>query len=227
MSDHQVVSRPEWLEARRTLLREEKAFTRQRDELSAKRRALPWVRIDADYAFSGEDGPCSLLDLFGGLDQLVVYHFMYGPEWEEGCPSCSFWADGYDGLDVHLAHRDTALVAVSRAPLESLLAYRERMGWSFRWVSSLGTSFNEDFGVSNATTYNYEPVEAPMEESPGLSAFIRQGDTVFHTYSCFARGLDPFNAAYQMLDVTARGRHEGDLPWSMAWLRRHDAYDYE
>ena len=219
-----IVSRGEWLVERLALLEKEKEFTRHRDALSAARRDLPWVPVDGAYSFDTPDGARTLDELFEDRAQLIVYHFMFGAEWTEGCPSCSFWADSYDGIGVHLAARDTSLVAVSRAPLSSLIAYRARMGWTFPWVSSLGTTFNEDFGVSDAATYNYSPVADPMEESPGLSAFIRHDGQVFHTYSCYARGLDPFNAAYQLLDVTPLGRHEGDLPWSMAWLRRHDSY---
>ena len=150
---------------------------------------------------------------------------MFGQDWDAGCPSCSFWADGFDGVIVHLAQRDTAFVAVSTAPLESLLAYRDRMGWSFPWVSSGGTSFNRDFAVTGSTSYNYTPTDEPIDELPGLSTFVRRDDRVFHTTSVYARGLDIFNAAYQLLDLTPLGRHEDDLPWSMAWLRRHDEYD--
>ena len=219
-----VVGRDEWLAARVELLAAEKEFIRQRDELNAARRTLPWVRVDADYTFDTADGPRSLDQLFDGREQLIVYHFMYGPTWTEGCPSCSFWADSYDGVVVHLANRQTSLVAVSRAPLAALHAYRQRMGWSFPWVSSLGTTFNADYGVSNASTSNYAPTADPMEESPGLSAFIRRDGEIFHTYSCYARGLVPFNSAYQLLDITALGRQEDNLPWPMAWLRRHDSY---
>ena len=158
---------------------------------------------------------------------------MFGPDWEEGCPSCSFWADNYNGIGVHLAHRDTTLIAVSRAPLDRLLAYRKRMGWSFPWVSSLDSDFNFDFGVSftaeqheQGAVYNFAPTDSPGEESPGLSVF-RLGDdgAVYHTYSCYSRGLDAFNSAYQILDLTPLGRNEDDLPWTMAWLHRHDQYD--
>ncbi len=219
-----VVSRAEWLAARVARRDREKELTRRRDELAAARRALPWVEVDAPYVFHTEQGPRSLLDLFDGRDQLLLWHFMFGPGWEEGCPSCSFWADGYDGLLPHLAARDTSLVVVSRAPLDELLAYRQRMGWTFPWVSSKGSSFNRDFAVSDTTTYNYAELDEPADELPGLSVFIRRNDRVFHSYSAYARGVDPFNAAYAMLDVTPMGRHEDDLPWSMAWLRRHDQY---
>lgn len=219
-----IASREDWLQERLALLEAEKEFTRRRDALSAARRALPWVPVDRDYTFDTPDGTRTLDELFEGRAQLIVYHFMFGPEWADGCPSCSFWADSFEGNGVHLAARDTSFVAVSRAPLSSLLTYRDRMRWTFPWVSSHGTTFNEDFGVSNALIYNYAAVTEPMEESPGLSTFVRHDGQVFHAYTCYARGLDPFNAAYQLLDVTPLGRHEDDLPWSMAWLRRHDSY---
>jgi predicted dithiol-disulfide oxidoreductase (DUF899 family) len=224
LTEPTVASREEWLRARLDLLQAEKELTRRRDELSRQRRALPWVRIDKAYEFDTPDGPRSLPDLFDGRSQLLVYHFMFGPEWEEGCPSCSFWADNFNGIGVHLAHRDVTLLAVSRAPLDRLMAYRSRMGWTFPWVSSLGSDFNLDFGVSEATTYNYVPVADPVEEMPGLSAFAQRDGDVFHTYSCYSRGIDAFNGAYQLLDLTPKGRDEEGLPHSMAWLHRHDAY---
>ena len=219
-----VASRDEWLRARFELLQAEKELTRRRDELSRQRRALPWVRIDKAYEFDTPDGPRSLPELFDGRSQLLVYHFMFGPDWEEGCPSCSFWADNFDGIGVHLAHRDVTLLAVSRAPLDRLMAYRSRMGWTFPWASSLRSDFNMDFGVSEAATYNYAPAADPAEEMPGLSAFAQREGEVFHTYSCYSRGIDAFNGAYQLLDLTPKGRDEGGLPHSMAWLHRHDAY---
>ncbi len=219
-----VATRDEWLRERVALLEAEKDLSRRRDELAQARRALPWVRVEQDYRFDTVDGERSLRELFEGRSQLVVYHFMFGPDWEEGCPSCSFWADNYNGITVHLAHRDTTLIAVSRAPLAALQTYRARMGWTFNWVSSFGSTFNHDYGVSHAETYNFAAVEHPSEESPGLSAFVRHDGDVFHTYSCYARGLDVFNTAYQILDVTAKGRDEDSLPWSMAWLHRHDQY---
>jgi predicted dithiol-disulfide oxidoreductase (DUF899 family) len=219
-----IAGREEWLRARLELLQAEKELTRRRDELSRQRRALPWVRIDKSYEFDTVDGPRSLPHLFDGRSQLLVYHFMFGPDWEEGCPSCSFWADNFDGIGVHLAHRDATLLAVSRAPLERLVAYRDRMGWTFPWVSSLRSDFNMDFGVSEAATYNYVPVDHPEEELPGLSVFAQRDGDVFHTYSCYARGIDTFNGAYQLLDLTPKGRDEDDLESTMAWLHRHDAY---
>jgi predicted dithiol-disulfide oxidoreductase (DUF899 family) len=224
LTEPAVATREEWLSARLELLRAEKELTRRRDELSRQRRALPWVRIDKAYKFDTADGSRSLPELFDGRSQLLVYHFMFGPDWDEGCPSCSFWADNFDGIGVHLAHRDVTFLAVSRAPLDRLMAYRNRMGWTFPWVSSLGSDFNLDFGVTEASTYNYAPVEHPEEEMPGLSAFAQRDGEVFHTYSCYSRGIDTFNGAYQLLDLTPKGRDEAGLPHSMAWLHRHDAY---
>jgi len=230
MTDHRVVSRAEWLEARRALLAEEKALTRQRDAVAAKRRALPWVRVERDYRFETPDGAATLPELFGPHRQLLVYHFMFGPDWAQGCPSCSFWADSFDGNVAHLAARDIAFVAVSRAPLDRLEAYRERMGWTFPWVSSAGSDFNFDFRVSATEAqlergemfYNFRDTKA-SEELPGASAFYRDEDgAVFHTYSCYSRGLDPLNAAYQWIDLAPKGRDEDDLPWSMAWVKRHE-----
>jgi len=232
MTDHKVVSREDWLTARRALLDKEKEFTRLRDELAAERRRLPWEIVEKDYAFDGPDGKESLSDLFAGRKQLLVYHFMFGPDWEEGCRSCSFWADNYNGTDIHLAHRDTTLVTVSNTAVDRINAYRERMGWSGKWVSSLGSDFNRDFFVSftedeikrGEMFYNYRMTNFPASEAPGVSAFYRVDDgTVFHTYSTYARGLDILNGAYNMLDLTALGRHENGK--GMAWLRRRDQYD--
>lgn len=227
-----VVDREAWLAARLGLLEAEKAMTRQLDELAAARRALPWVAIEKDYAFDTHDGSKTLGDLFAGRSQLALYHFMMGPEWDEGCPSCSFWADHYNGIDAHLAARDTTLVAVSRAPLAAIDAYRARMGWSFEWVSSAPSDFNVDYSVSfpeghrDDATYNFRPIDDPMEEAHGFSVFARdEAGQVYHTYSTYGRGVDLFNGVYQMLDTTPKGRDEDDLPWTMAWLRRHDQYD--
>jgi predicted dithiol-disulfide oxidoreductase (DUF899 family) len=230
---HAVVDRSTWLDARRDHLEREKELTRQRDELSAARRELPWLEITADYRFETATGSVSLADLFDGRRQLLVYHFMMGPDWEEGCPSCSFWADNYEGTDVHLAHRDTTLAAVSRAPIEAIEAYRQRMGWTFTWVSSQNSPFNFDMRVSfdpsdpddQRANYNFGTQDFPGDEAPGFSAFLREDDgRIYLTYQTFSRGLDMTNGAYHMLDLTALGRHEDDLPWSMAWLHRHDAY---
>lgn len=222
--DHEVVSRAEWDRRRIALLAEEKAHQRDRDALAARRRALPWVRLEAEYVFDAEDGPRALADLFDGCSQLITYHFMYGPDWDQGCPSCSFWADSVDNNLVHLEHRDTRYVHVSNAPLGELLAYRERMGWEIPWVSAHGTSFQADFGLAGARTYNYVRQDRPNDESPGLSAFVLAGGDVYHTYSTYSRGLEPFNATYALLDMTAKGRDEADLPSTMDWLRRHDDY---
>lgn len=234
MQDHRVVGRDEWVAARREHLLKEKEFTRLRDQLSQERRDLPWVKVDKDYAFDGPDGKRTLAELFDGRSQLFVYHFMFGTDWDEGCPSCSFWADNFNPLAVHLNHRDVTLVAVSKAPLAKLDAYKKRMGWSFRWVSSAGNDFNRDYHVSftpeemekGEVYYNYGKSQFPVEEAPGVSIFYKDasGD-VFHTYSCYARGLDMLNAAYHMLDLVPKGRDEQDLPYSMAWLRRRDAYE--
>ncbi len=234
MKQHPVVSQTQWLEARKELLEREKALTRLNDEISALRRQLPWVKVEQVYSFDTEHGPQSLTELFAGRNQLVVYHFMFGPDWEQGCVSCSFWADHLDGLSVHLAHRNITLVVVSRAALQKLLAYRARMGWDFGWVSSLGTTFNQDFGVTfsaaeqaeGAVFYNDEQHHSPLEEAPGLSVFYRdeQGQ-IYHTYSCYERGLDCLNTAYQLMDRVPLGRNEQALAYPMAWLRRHDDYE--
>jgi predicted dithiol-disulfide oxidoreductase (DUF899 family) len=234
MRNHKVVSREEWLIARKAHLEKEKEFTRLRDQLSAQRRALPWVRVEKQYVFDGPDGRESLAKLFDGRSQLIVYHFMFGPEWKEGCPSCSYWADNFNGAVVHLAHRDITMIAVSKARLDTLDAYRKRMGWSFKWVSSFGNDFNRDYGVSftpeemsiGEVHYNYRTTKFPSEEAPGISVFCKnpKGD-VFHTYSCYSRGLDMLNGAYHLMDLAPKGRDEDGLPWHMAWVRRHDQYD--
>jgi predicted dithiol-disulfide oxidoreductase (DUF899 family) len=225
-------SRDEWLAARIDLLAKEKELNRRRDELSAERRRLPRVRLEKPYVFDGPGGRVPMSELFDGRSQLIVYHFMLGPGWGEGCPLCSFWADSFTAMPVHLAHRDTAFAVVSRAPFDEIDAYRRRMGWSFRWYSSAPGTFNYDFGVSatpeqRATggEYNFRRVDEPAAESPGLSVFAINGDRqIFHTYSTYSRGLDPINTGYQLLDLTPEGRDEEDLPWTMAWVRRHDSY---
>ena len=234
MTDHPIVSREEWLDARCRHLAREKEFTRQRDELSRERRELPWVRVDKEYVFDAPGGKESLADLFGNCSQLIVYHFMYGPDWDEGCPSCSFWADNFNGIDIHLRHRDISLVAIARAPLETLEAYRKRMGWQFRWVSSYDNDFNRDYHVSftpeemerGEVFYNFGATSFPSEEGPGISVFYRDDDGgVYHSYSCYARGLDMLNGAYHYMDLAPKGRDEDELPYTMAWLQRRDQYD--
>jgi predicted dithiol-disulfide oxidoreductase (DUF899 family) len=229
---HQIVSRDEWLAARKILLAKEKAFTKQRDALSEERRRLPWVKVDKAYVFEGPTGQETLADLFAGRNQLLIYHFMFGPDWKEGCPSCSFWADNYDGAVVHLSHRDVSLVVISRAPLEKLESYRKRMGWSFKWVSSYGNDFNRDYHVSftpeeqKMAVYNYKAGGFGSSEAPGVSVFSKDADgQIFHTYSCYARGLDMLNGAYHLLDLVPKGRDEQGLSFPMAWVRRHDQYE--
>ncbi|HKS85389.1 MAG TPA: thioredoxin family protein [Pseudolabrys sp.] len=231
---HRIVSKDEWLAARKALLAKEKEFTRARDQLSNARRALPWTKVGKNYVFETSEGRRSLADLFAGKNQLIIYHFMLGPGWIQGCPSCSFLADHFDGAAIHLAQRDVSLVVVSRAPLKEIEAYKKRMGWKFKWVSSYGTDFNHDFHVSfspeekarGKIEYNYAMTGFPKEEAPGLSAFIRdEAGEVLHTYSSYARGLDILIGAYNFLDMAPKGRDEDGLPWSMAWVRRHDEYE--
>ena len=227
-----VVECDDWVESRRDFLIREKEFTRFRDDLSRERRQLPRFEVTEDYVFEGPSGPSSLGELFDGRSQLLVYHFMFGPGWVEGCPSCSFWADNYNGTEVHLANRDTTLVAVSSAPLAELTAYKERMGWGFPWFSVAGTDFNIDFGVTftdetveSGDNYNFGTQTFGANEAPGISIFAKGDDSrVYLTYQTFSRGLDMLNGAYHMLDLTPKGRDEDDLDFSMAWLRRHDAY---
>jgi predicted dithiol-disulfide oxidoreductase (DUF899 family) len=230
---HTVVSQHEWLAARKALLAKEKQFSKQRDALSAARRELPWVKVEKSYVFDGPHGQETLAELFGGKSQLMIYHFMLGPGWVQGCPSCSFLADHFDGAAIHLAQRDVAFVVVSRAPLAEIEAYKKRMGWRFKWVSSYGSDFNRDFHVSfskdelaaGAVDYNYAKSKFPSEEAPGLSTFIKDGGAVFHTYSTYGRGLDIIIGTYNMLDLAPKGRDEDALPWSMSWVRRHDEYE--
>ncbi len=234
MEPHKTVTSEDWLAARKALLAKEKEFTRARDALSAERRQLPWVEVDKDYVFDGPDGRETLADLFDGRSQLIVYHFMFGPDWEEGCPSCSYLADHFDGAIVHLNHRDVSMVVISRAPLDKLQAYRKRMGWKFKWLSSLGNDFNRDYHVSFTAAeieagnayYNYVDGRFPSEEAPGISVFYKNADgDVFHTYSAYARGLDILIGAYNLLDLVPKGRDENGLSFTMEWLRRHDQYE--
>lgn len=236
MTKHAVVSREEWLKARRALLVQEREETHLRDRVNAARLALPWVEVGKDYSFDTPGGRRSLSDLFEGRSQLIVYHFMFGPTWEAGCPGCSFLADHFDGTLPHLNHHDVTLTAVSRAPLAKLEAYRKRMGWHFPWVSSADSDFNFDFGVSfsdeqlesGAVEYNYETMKVgdrggDHEESPGLSVFSKDEDgTVFHTYSSYARGIEQFIGTLMILDRAPKGRNEQG---TMSFLRRHDEYE--
>jgi predicted dithiol-disulfide oxidoreductase (DUF899 family) len=234
MNEHAIVSHDEWLAARRKLLEEEKAFTRARDALSQRRRDMPWERIEIDYCFEGPTGKLSLGYLFAGRSQLVIYHFMLGPDWETGCKSCSFWADNFNGVDIHLAHRDVALAAVSRAPYPKIEAFKKRMGWGFSWYSSFGSDFNYDFQASfepadlkkGEVFYNFKMQKMGIDETPGISVFARnEKGEVFHTYSCYQRGLDMLNGAYHFLDLVPKGRDEDALPHPMAWVRHHDKYE--
>ena len=231
MSTHEnrqeVVSRSQWLAARRQLWLHEKAFTHQRDALAAARRALPWVKVEQPYRFQGPAGELSLAQLFAGRSQLLLYHFMFVEGWDEGCPGCSFLADHFDGANLHLAHHDVSLVAVSRAPYAEFQAFRQRMGWQFPWYSSAGSGFNADFGVSVGSEgprqYNYEPYAGSESELPGLSAFYRDDDgSVYHTYSTYARGLDILVNTYNFLDIAPLGRNEAG---TMDWVRHHDRYE--
>jgi len=229
----QVVSQTEWVKARKELLRKEKEFSRLRDDLSRQRREMPWEKVEKNYVFDGPQGKQTLVDLFGKRSQLIVYHFMFGPGWKEGCPSCSFLADTFDGAVVHLAHRDVSFTAISRATFPEIEAFKKRMGWRFPWVSSNGNEFNRDYHVSfskddqvdGKVYYNYDMMEFPSEEAPGTSVFYKNpAGEIFHTYSSFARGLDPMVGTYQWLDLTPKGRDEDGLAFSMAWVRHHDKY---
>lgn len=229
-----VVSRAEWIDARKKLLAKEKALTRQRDALAAERRQLPWERMEKTYEFTGPDGKETLAQLFAGRSQLFVYHFMFGPDWEEGCPSCSMLADHVDASAVHLAQRDVTIQLISRAPYEKLAAFQRRMGWKFKWVSSHGSDFNRDFGVTFSPeevaapdrVYNYGSVAPFSEETGGGSVFFRDGTgQVFHTYSTYGRGLEPLLVPYFYLDLVPKGRAEEGLPYPSAWFRHHDRYE--
>jgi predicted dithiol-disulfide oxidoreductase (DUF899 family) len=233
MPDNKVVSHDEWLKARVELLAAEKEFTRQRDALTRRRMAMPWERVGKSYQFEGSNGSISFAELFDGRSQLIVYHFMFGPDWEEGCKSCSFWADNFNSIPIHLNHRDVTFTAVSRAPLAKIDAYKKRMGWSFPWVSSYGSDFNFDYQVSftpeqiasGKALYNYKIAPNTMSELVGISVFYKNGqDEVFHTYSCYSRGVDMLNGAYHYLDLVPKGRDEGGLKFTMEWVRRHDQY---
>ncbi len=238
MNSPRIVSRAEWLVARKELLTKEKESTRRRDALSAERRRLPMVKIEKEYVFGGPNGRTTLRDLFGNHRQLVIYHFMFDPNWDEGCKACSFLADNFVGGIVHLAARDTSFAAISRAPLARIESFKRRMGWTFPWLSSFGSDFNYDFHVTldeaeGSVEYNYESAATILQagkirytkgELPGLSIFLRDGDAVFHTYSTYQRGLDLLLNTYNYLDLTPLGRQEDQEGRVMAWIRHHDKY---
>lgn len=230
--EHKVASKQEWAAARKDFLAKEKEFTRLRDELSEERRNLPWVKVEKEYIFEGPKGKETLVDLFEGRSQLIIYHFMFGPGWGAGCPHCSHWADNFNGAIVHLNHRDVTFIAVSHAPFSELAAYKKRMGWNFKWMSSHDTDFNYDYHVSftpeqmekKETVYNFNTQQPPASEMQGVSVFYKDpsGD-IFHTYSTYGRGIDMMNVDYQYLDLTPKGRDEnGRGPF---WVRRHDEYN--
>jgi predicted dithiol-disulfide oxidoreductase (DUF899 family) len=233
VDEHTVVSAEEWVIARKALLEREKEFTRLREELARQRRDLPWEEVTKEYFFEGPDGTRSLSQLFDGRSQLVVYHFMFASDWDEGCPHCSFWADSFNGTTAHLNARDVTMVAISRAPQPKLAAYAKRMGWTFPWFSSGATDFNHDFGVafgpetpvSDTAEYNYGTGAPGFSDREGISVFCRGGGGhVFHTYSTYARGIDMMNAAYQYLDLVPKGRDEAGHDDPQYWVRRHDEY---
>jgi len=231
MARRTVVSRKDWLAARKALLTKEKKFTRLRDQLSKERRQLPWVKVDKDYVFDGPEGTETLSELFDSRSQLIVYHFMFGPDWDAGCKHCSFWADNFDRIIVHLNHRDVTLVAASRAPYGKLETYKKRMGWNFKWVSSGNTDFNFDYHVSftpeeeakKKAFFNYKIQDPDSSDREGASVFFKDAKgNVFHTYSTYERGIDMVNTAYHYLDLVPKGRDEGKS--GPSWLCRHDEY---
>jgi len=229
-----IVSRDEWLAARKNLLAREKQFTHERDAIAAERRQLPWVKVEKNYVFNSPSGRKTLADLFGGKSQLIVYHFMFAPEWNEGCPSCSFVMDHTDGTLAHLAQRDVSFVAVSRAPISKIEAFKKRLGWKFNWVSSGGSDFNYDYHASftpeqmgqGKVDYNFELTQFPSAEGPGFSVFYKDKEgNIFHTYSSYARGAETGMGTYSYLDLVPKGRDEDGLSFSMAWVRHHDRYE--
>ena len=233
LDNHQIVSKNEWIEARKVLLKKEKEFTELRDQLSKQRRDLPWVEVDKEYVFDGPNGKETLSELFDGRSQLIVYHFMYGPNWDAGCPSCSFWADNFNGIIVHLNQRDVTMIAVSRASYNRIDAYKKRLGWNFKWVSSFDTDFNHDYYVSFTSGelekkegfYNFTIQDPTVSELPGVSVFYKDpSGKIFHTYSAYSRGIDILNNTYNYLDLVPKGRDEGGYEFSMVWVRRHDEY---
>lgn len=229
-----IVSREEWLGARKKLLAREKRLTHERDAIAAERRQLPWVKVEKNYVFDTPSGKQTLADLFDGKSQLIVYHFMFGPDWQEGCPSCSFIMDHTDGALAHLAQRDVSFAAISRAPISKIEAFKKRLGWKFNWVSSNGNDFNYDYHVSftpeqkaqGKVEYNFDLMEFPSAEAPGISVFYKdKNGTIFHTYSAYARGTEAPLGTYAYLDLVPKGRDEDGLRFTMAWLRHHDRYD--
>ncbi len=233
LDNHQIVSKNEWIEARKVLLQKEKEFTKLRDQLNQQRRDLPWVAVDKEYVFDGPNGKETLSDLFDGRSQLIVYHFMYDPNWDVGCPSCSFWADNFNNITVHLNQRDVTMIAVSRAPYNKIDAYKKRLGWDFEWVSSFDTNFNRDYYVSFTSEelekkecfYNFTIQDPTVSELPGVSVFYKdQAGKIFHTYSAYSRGIDILNNTYNYLDLVPKGRDEDGYEFSMEWVRRHDEY---
>jgi len=232
--EHQIVSKDKWLKARVAFLKKEKEFTRKRDALSKARRAIPWVRVEKDYVFDSPRGKESLSDLFAGRSQLIVYHFMFAPDWDEGCQHCSFWADNFNPIGVHLNHRDVTMVVISRASVEKLEAFKKRMKWSFKWVSSLKNEFNFDYNVSftpeeekkGKVFYNFKKDDFVMTDREGVSVFYKDASgQIFHTYSAYARGIDLLNTAYNYLDLAPKGRDEEKLEFTQSWVRFHDRYE--
>jgi predicted dithiol-disulfide oxidoreductase (DUF899 family) len=233
LENHKIVSKNEWLTARSALLKNEKEFTVLRDKLSQQQRDMPWASVDKEYLFDGPNGKQTLSDLFDGRSQLIVYHFMYDPNWDAGCPSCSFWADNFNGIVVHLNQRDVTMIAVSRAPYTKIDEYKKRMRWNFKWVSSYNTDFNFDYHVSfkpeelseKKAFYNYDLQDTHSPEREGISVFYKDtAGHVFHTYSAYARGIDTLNVAYQFLDLVPKGRDEAGHEFPQFWVRRHDEY---
>jgi predicted dithiol-disulfide oxidoreductase (DUF899 family) len=234
LDNHKIVSKNEWIAARKVLLKKEKEFTVLRDQLSQQRRDLPWVAVDKEYIFDGPNGKETLPDLFDGRSQLIVYHFMYDPNWDVGCPSCSFWADNFNDIIVHLNQRDVTLIAISKAPFNKIAAYKKRMGWDFKWVSSYDTDFNFDYHVSftqeelakKKAFYNFISQDPRTSEREGISVFYKDlSDKIFYTYSAYARGIDILNNTYNYLDLVPKGRDEDGYDFPMAWVRRHDEYN--
>ena len=234
LDNHKIVSQSEWMEARKDLLVKEKEFTIFRDQLNQKRRDLPWVQVNKEYVFDGPDGKQNLSELFDGRSQLIVYHFMFGPSWDAGCPSCSFWADNFNKIIIHLNQRDVTMIAVSRATYDKIAAYQKRMGWDFNWISSYDNEFNFDYHVSftqeelakKETFYNYVAQDTGVSEKEGVSVFFKNhSGQIFHTYSTYARGIDMLNVAYNYLDLVPKGRDEEGHEFLQSWVRRHDEYD--